>query len=275
MQEIRFNHVTFKYPDSDKVLIDNQSFVLPVNKWISVVGHNGSGKSTIVRLLNGLLRPSKGKILIGDLEVNEQHLETVHKLVGMVFQNPENQFVGSTVAEDVAFGLENYNIAPEKMPTIIKQALRSVGMTDYEDSLIAELSGGQKQRIAIAGVLAVKPKIIIFDEATSMLDPVGRKSIMELLEALHRDGSYTIIMITHDLNEAELADHILILDQGKVVANGITRDVLSDHQLLRQLQLAPAAGEQIRERLIHAGIKVPQGYMTTGEMIQWLKQKLN
>lgn len=275
MQEIRFNHVTFKYPDSDKVLINNQSFVLPVNKWISVVGHNGSGKSTIVRLLNGLLRPSKGKILIGDLEVNEQHLETVHKLVGMVFQNPENQFVGSTVAEDVAFGLENYNITPKKMPTIIKQALRSVGMTDYEDSLIAELSGGQKQRIAIAGVLAVKPRIIIFDEATSMLDPMGRKSIMELLEALHRDGRYTIIMITHDLNEAELADHILILDQGKVVANGITREVLSNHQLLRQLQLAPAAGEQIRERLIHAGIKVPQGYMTTGEMVQWLKQKLN
>lgn len=275
MQEIKFNHVTFKYPDSDKVLIDNQSFVLPVNKWIAVVGHNGSGKSTIVRLLNGLLQPNKGKILIDDLEVNEQHLETVHKLVGMVFQNPENQFVGSTVAEDVAFGLENYNVAPEEMPTLIKQALKSVGMIDYEDSLIAELSGGQKQRIAIAGVLAVKPKIIIFDEATSMLDPVGRESIMKLLETLHHDGGYTIIMITHDLNEAELADHILILDQGKVVANDVTKKVLSNHQLLRKLQLTPAAGEQIREELIHAGIKAPQEYITTGEMVRWLKQKLN
>ncbi len=275
MQEIKFNHVTFKYPDSDKVLIDNQSFVLPVNKWIAVVGHNGSGKSTIVRLLNGLLQPNKGKILIDDLEVNEQHLETVHKLVGMVFQNPENQFVGSTVAEDVAFGLENYNVAPEEMLTIIKQALKSVGMIDYEDSLIADLSGGQKQRIAIAGVLAVKPKIIIFDEATSMLDPVGRESIMKLLETLHHDGRYTIIMITHDLNEAELADHILILDQGKVVANDVTKKVLSNHQLLRKLQLTPAAGEQVREKLIHAGIKVPQEYITTGEMVRWLKQKLN
>src|SRR5699024_10418426 len=228
MQEIKFNRVTCKYPDSTKVLIDNQSVVLPTNKWISIVGHNGSGKSTVVRLLNGLLQPSKGKILIGDLEVNEQHLETVHKLVGMVFQNPENQFVGSTVAEDVAFGLENYNVAPEEMPKIIKQALKSVGMIDYEDSLIADLSGGQKQRIAIAGVLAVKPKIIIFDEATSMLDPVGRESIMKLLETLHHDGGYTIIMITHDLNEAELADHILILDQGKVVANDVNKKVLSN-----------------------------------------------
>lgn len=275
MQEIEFNHITFKYPDSNKALIDNQSFVLPTNKWIAVVGHNGSGKSTLVRLLNGLLRPNEGKIMIGDLEVTEQNLDQVHKLVGMVFQNPENQFVGSTVAEDVAFGLENYNIAPEKMPIIIRRVLKNVGMTDYENSLIADLSGGQKQRIAIAGVLAVKPKIIILDEATSMLDPLGRKSIMQLLETLRKEGQYTLIMITHDLNEAELADHVLILDQGKVVANGSTASVLTNHQLLNQLRLDPAAGEQIRERLVRAGIEAPQGYLTTGEMVKWLKQKLN
>ncbi|WP_251574145.1 energy-coupling factor transporter ATPase [Limosilactobacillus agrestimuris] len=275
MREIKFNHVTFKYPNSPKILIDDQSFTLPTNKWISIVGHNGSGKSTIMRLLNGLLQPNKGQITIDNLVVNEQNLEEVHKLVGMVFQNPENQFVGSTVAEDVAFGLENYNVVPEKMPMIIKRALATVGMTKYENSLISDLSGGQKQRIAIAGVLAVRPQIIVLDEATSMLDPMGRESIMKLLRKLHDDGHYTIIMITHDLNEAELADHVLVLDQGKVLANGITEEVLSNRKLLKELQLAPAAGEQIREKLISAGINVPDKYLKTEEMVRWLKQKLN
>lgn len=275
MREIKFNHVTFKYPNSQKILIDNQSFTLPTNKWISIVGHNGSGKSTIMRLLNGLLQPNKGQITIDNLVVNEQNLEEVHKLVGMVFQNPENQFVGSTVAEDVAFGLENYNVAPEEMPMIIKQALATVGMTKYENSLISDLSGGQKQRIAIAGVLAVRPQIIVLDEATSMLDPMGRESIMKLLRKLHDDGHYTIIMITHDLNEAELADHVLVLEQGKVLANGITEEVLSNSKLLKELQLAPATGEQIREKLISVGISVPDKYLKTEEMVRWLKQKLN
>ncbi|MBD7894426.1 energy-coupling factor transporter ATPase [Limosilactobacillus sp. Sa3CUN2] len=275
MREIKFNHVTFKYPNSQKILIDDQSFTLPTNKWISIVGHNGSGKSTIMRLLNGLLQPNKGQITIDNLVVNEQNLEEVHKLVGMVFQNPENQFVGSTVAEDVAFGLENYNVAPEEMPMIIKQALATVGMTKYENSLISDLSGGQKQRIAIAGVLAVRPQIIVLDEATSMLDPMGRESIMKLLRKLHDDGHYTIIMITHDLNEAELADHVLVLEQGKVLANGITEEVLSNSKLLKELQLAPATGEQIREKLISVGISVPDKYLKTEEMVRWLKQKLN
>ncbi|MBB1086011.1 energy-coupling factor transporter ATPase [Limosilactobacillus fastidiosus] len=275
MREINFNHVTFKYPNSRTLMIDDQSFNLPTNKWIGIIGHNGSGKSTIMRLLDGLLLPNKGQITIGNLAVNEQNLEEVHKLIGMVFQNPENQFVGSTVAEDVAFGLENYNIAPERMPMKIKHALATVGMTKYENSLISDLSGGQKQRIAIAGVLAVRTPIIVLDEATSMLDPMGRESIMKLLRKLHDDGHYTIIMITHDLNEAELADHILVLDQGKVLANDVTERVLSNRKLLKELQLIPAAGEQIREKLIGAGIRVPDKYLRTEEMVRWLKQKLN
>ncbi|MBB1062840.1 energy-coupling factor transporter ATPase [Limosilactobacillus fastidiosus] len=275
MREINFNHVTFKYPNSRTLMIDDQSFNLPTNKWIGIIGHNGSGKSTIMQLLDGLLLPNKGQITIGNLAVNEQNLEEVHKLVGMVFQNPENQFVGSTVAEDVAFGLENYNIAPERMPMKIKHALATVGMTKYENSLISDLSGGQKQRIAIAGVLAVRTPIIVLDEATSMLDPMGRESIMKLLRKLHDDGHYTIIMITHDLNEAELADHILVLDQGKVLANDVTERVLSNRKLLKELQLTPAAGEQIREKLIGAGIRVPDKYLRTEEMVRWLKQKLN
>lgn len=275
MQEIKFSHVTFKYPDSDETLINDQSFTLPLNKWISIVGHNGSGKSTIVRLLNGLLQPNDGQIMINHLMVGEQNLDKVHKLIGMVFQNPENQFVGSTVAEDVAFGLENYNVSSVKMPTIIYKALTEVGMEDYADSLISDLSGGQKQRVAIAGVLAVNPKIIILDEATSMLDPMGRRSIMQLLKELHAIGGYTIIMITHDLNEAELADHVLLLDRGKVLANDDTSKVLSNYKLLNKLQLASATGEQIRRKLIKAGLNAPQEYLTTEEMTRWLKQKLN
>lgn len=275
MEKINFNHVTFKYSDSKRFQIKDQSFTLPTNKWIAIVGHNGSGKSTIVRLLNGLLKPASGEIHIGDLKVTEESLPEVHKLVGMVFQNPENQFVGSTVAEDITFGLENYNIAPEKMPGIIRSVLEKVGMTDYANHLISDLSGGQKQRVAIAGVLAVKPKIIVLDEATSMLDPMGRKSVMQLLQTLHEEDQYTIIMITHDLNKAELADHVLIVDQGKILANGDSRKILANQELFAKLQIAPATGQQLKNNLVQAGIEVPQEYLTTGEMIKWLKHKLN
>lgn len=275
MQYIRFDRVTFKYPDTKEPLIKRQSFTLPTNKWIAVVGHNGSGKSTIVRLLDGLLTPQEGTISIGNLTVDEHNLEKVHRDIGMVFQNPENQFVGSTVAEDIAFGLENHNVDPRQMPAIIDDVLHQVGMAKYGSSLITDLSGGQKQRIAIAGVLAINPQIIILDEATSMLDPAGRRSILQLMKKLHSQGKYTIIMITHNLNEAELADHILAIDQGKVLANDDARLVLVNEELIEQLQLIPATGQLLKAQLRQARISVPPKYLTTEEMVEWLHQRLN
>lgn len=275
MAEIKFDHVTFKYPNSEKALINNQSFTLPMNKWISIVGHNGSGKSTLVRLMNGLLQPNSGEITVDGIKVDEEHLTELHSLVGMVFQNPEDQFVGSTVAEDIAFGLENYNVDPQLMPDIINKVIQRVGMSGYEKSLIADLSGGQKQRIAIAGILAVKPKILILDEATSMLDPLGRKTVIDLLRTLHQEKQYTILMITHDLNEAELGDRIVMVDQGRIVTNGSTREVLANEDLIKKLELTPATGQQLKQKLRKNGIAVPDQYMTTGEMVKWLEQKLN
>lgn len=272
---INFTNVTFKYPGESKTLLNNVSFSLPDNKWIAIIGNNGSGKSTIIRLLDGLLTPQAGQITIGGLLVNERNIDKVHQKIGLVFQNPENQFVGSTVAEDIAFGLENRSISPQKMSEIIEEALQEVNMKGYNNRLLNDLSGGQKQRIAIAGLLAVKPHILIFDESTSMLDPVGRKKIITLLQRLHQQKKYTIITITHDLNEAEFAEHILAIDQGKILANGDKKEILSNSQLIKQLKLTPATGQQIKEGLKERGVEVEKEYQTTGEMVKWLKQKLN
>lgn len=272
---ISFTNVTFKYSGEKKALLNNLSFSLPDNKWIAIIGNNGSGKSTIIRLLDGLLMPQAGQIKIGNLLVDEKNIDNVHQEIGLVFQNPENQFVGSTVAEDIAFGLENRNVSPKEMPEIIREALHEVNMEGYSDRLLNDLSGGQKQRIAIAGLLAVKPHILVFDESTSMLDPIGRKKIIELLQQLHQQKKYTIITITHDLNEAELAENILAIDDGKILANGDKREVLANSQLIKQLRLIPATGQQIKDALKERGLVVEKEYQTTGEMVEWLKQKLN
>lgn len=268
---IQFKHVSFAYAHSQQILSD-LSFVVPAGSRLSIIGPNGSGKSTLVKLMAGLLTPTKGQVLLnGTSLAKHANLQTA---VGIVFQNPENQFVGSTVAEDVAFSLENLRVPTQQMDQLIDQALRRVDMLAYRHASIERLSGGQKQRVAIAGILALQPQLIIFDEATSMLDPVGRRQIMQIMTDLQSQG-LTTVSITHHLDEAELSDNILVLDRGHLVDFGPVHQVLADQSLMKQLALLPAPGTELKAALAEHDISVPDNYQTTEEVVSWLKQQLH
>lgn len=274
MDAITFDNVQYTYPNAKQPVIKNLSLTFPKGEWTAIIGHNGSGKSTIARLIDGLLLPDAGKVTVNDLEVTEKNLNQVHQQVGVVFQNPDNQFVGATVADDVAFGLENRQIPPTAMRPIIKRVLSEVGMRSLADYEPSRLSGGQKQRVAIAGILALQPHILILDEATSMLDPAGRQLILNLLQKLRQQGNLTIVSITHDPNEMELADRLVVVDQGHVIRQGSTSQVLCDSQLLIEHGIGIPVGQALRQLLLERQITVPQRYFTKEEMVKWLCQQL-
>lgn len=211
------------------------SFDIPDGQWISILGHNGSGKSTFAKLLNGLLRPNKGKIIIDDLELNDENLNEIRKKVGIVFQNPDNQFIGASVKHDIAFGLENRQVERDEMLKAIDEYSKKVGMEKYLDKEPHLLSGGQKQRVAIAGVLAINPKIIVFDEATSMLDPEGVNDILNLIYSLKKDK--TIITITHKLDFAAKSDRIIVFNKGKVVIDDSPLETFKKIDVLKEAKL--------------------------------------
>ncbi len=271
---IEVNNMNFTYPGASTPTLQNINFTVRPGEWLAIIGQNGSGKSTLVQLLSGLQLPSAGLVKIGDTVVSDHNLPTIHQQVGIVFQNPGSQFVGSTVAEDVAFGLENRQVPSEKMPPIIKQCLKAVDMWDYRHTAPDALSGGQQQRVAIASVLALQPQVLILDEATSMLDPLARQQIMDLLVDLQQQG-LTIIMVTHHLSEAEQAERVLALDDGTVLAEGPVHDILDQPKLLRQLKLHLAPGQELLTKLHQLGVTIPDHYLTTEEAVQWLKQRLN
>lgn len=275
MDVINFDNVQYTYPSAEKPVIDGLSLAFPKGQWTGIIGHNGSGKSTIARLIDGLLLPQTGVIKVNGLPVVEENLAQIHQLVGVVFQNPDNQFVGTTVADDVAFGLENRQIAPKKMPEMITHSLAAVGMQKMANYEPARLSGGQKQRVAIAGILALKPQILILDEATSMLDPAGRQLILDLLNKLRRQTDLTIISITHDANEMEMTDQLVVLDQGRVVRQGPTKKVLSDDTLFAEHEISMPVSQQLRRLLVKRGITLPNRYLTKEEMAEWLHQQLS
>ncbi|GFP05743.1 energy-coupling factor transporter ATP-binding protein EcfA1 [Lactobacillus helveticus] len=217
---IEFKHVKFTYPDSKKAVLKDVNFVVKKGSWTSLIGHNGSGKSTISKLINGLLLPdenSDSKITVLGTNVTAENIWDIREKVGIVFQNPDNQFVGATVGDDVAFGLENRGVPRQEMIKIVRNVLSEVGMLEYIDSEPANLSGGQKQRIAIAGILAVEPQIIILDESTSMLDPSGRKQILKIIIELMKKKQLTVVSITHDIDEANMADSVIVLNDGEII----------------------------------------------------------
>lgn len=224
---IRFSNVTFKYDEDEPTALENVTFNIKRGKWTSIVGHNGSGKSTIAKLLMGINNNYEGDIIVKDIKVSEENIDEVRKHIGIVFQNPENQFVGSTVEYDVAFGLENHAVTYEKMRELVPKALLDVDMLDRAEYEPQSLSGGQKQRVAIAGVLALNTDIIILDEATSMLDPAGRKELLTLIHQLKADNDVTIISITHDLSEAAEADHLVVLNEGTVFQTGLPQSIFN------------------------------------------------
>ena len=234
---IEFRNVSFRYGDEQPWVLDNVSFEIYKDEWVAIIGHNGSGKSTIAKLMNGLLYPQQGEIIINGMPVNDEHVWDVRKHVGMVFQNPDNQFVGTTVQDDVAFGMENRGIPREEMEKRIKEVLKAVRMEEYLLTEPHRLSGGQKQRVAIASVLAVKPNVLILDEATAMLDPRGRKEIMRTVADIQEKNEVSLITITHDLQEVVLAERVIVMNNGKVWDEAKPRDIFAKKDELRRIGL--------------------------------------
>ncbi|MCT6890715.1 MAG: energy-coupling factor ABC transporter ATP-binding protein [Lactobacillus sp.] len=272
---IKIKNVSFSYPESDAPAIDNISFNVKRGSWTSIIGHNGSGKSTIIRLINGLLVPDESGsplIEVDGIKLTDDTVWEVRNRVGIVFQNPDNQFVGATVADDVAFGLENRGIPHSEMVKIVPEAIKAVGMSEYANSEPANLSGGQKQRVAIAGILAIKPKIIVLDEATSMLDPEGRNQILSIVQDMKDKYDLTVISITHDIDEANMADQVLVMNDGKLITQGSTKTVFSQVSLLKSIGLDVPFFEQIKEKLQQDAIKLPDNLDSEKELINYLCQ---
>ena len=236
MKAIEVSHLTFAYDDT-KTTIDDISFSVEEGSYTTIVGHNGSGKSTVAKLLAGLLEKKSGEIKLGGLDLNMKNLTAIRSMIGIVFQNPDNQFIGSTVRDDIAFGLENHCVPQEQMDDIINLNAGKVKMTKYLDQEPTRLSGGQKQRVAIAGVLAMKPKILIFDEATSMLDPQGKDEIKKVITQIHEESSLTILSITHDIDEVANSDAVIAMNNGKIAMAGTPHEVFSDEKKLKEIQL--------------------------------------
>lgn len=233
---INVQNITFSYNGQDEA-IKNVSFSIKKGSFVSIVGHNGSGKSTLAKLLVGLLKPTSGSILIDGISIIDEQLNEIRKKVGIVFQNPDNQFVGVTVRHDIAFGLENQRIEAEDMEKKVLYYAELVGMQDFLKKEPHQLSGGQKQRVAIASALAMEQDIIIFDEATSMLDPKGVKDMMGIIRKIHAHYHKTILMITHDLRLASYADHMLVMKDGMLMKEGNPEVIFQDEALLASTQL--------------------------------------
>lgn len=266
MQAIKFDNVSFSYNDGAKV-VDGLSLEVEKGEFVAVVGRNGSGKSTAAKLINGLLTPDEGKVYVNGIDTSATNdIFAVRSTVGMVFQNPDNQMVATIVEDDVAFGPENLGVEREEIGRRIDFALGVTGIEKFRDKPSAELSGGQKQRVAIAGVLAVKPQILILDEATSMLDPLGRKEVNEVIRKLNKDGM-TVVTVTHYIEEAVDADRVIVFDGGKVAFSGTPKEVFSREKDLEACGLCLPRATYIFNRLKERGV-ISGDVVLTGEELE-------
>lgn len=270
MSIIEVSHLKFEYQENEKT-INDISFNIEKGSYTVILGPNGSGKSTIAKLLIGLLEKDSGEIIINGIPLNEKNLYKVRDAIGIVFQNPDNQFIGSTVRDDIAFGLENKCIDPERMDEIIYEYAGKVNMLDFLEREPETLSGGQKQRVAIAGILALHPSIIIMDEATSMLDPKGKKEINELVRELNRKNHMTILSITHDIEEAVNSDQVILLNNGRIEAMGKTEDLLMQEELLKSMKLEIPFAYKLCQSLKKQGISL-KDTINTRELVNQLCQ---
>lgn len=249
MNAISVDHLKFSF-DGKTNAVDDVTFNIESGQYVSIIGHNGSGKSTLAKLLVGLLETKNGTIKIFDTLMNSSTIDSLRNRIGVVFQNPDNQFIGSTVRDDIAFGLENRRVPHQEMDKIINEYAEKVGMTEFLEKEPAMLSGGQKQRVAIAGVLAMHPDIVIFDEATAMLDPKGKREIRTIIrEMRHKNPNLTIISITHDIEEANMSDQIIVLNDGKVFLCGTPYEVFLDKTKLSEIKLDSPFFNKIMEAL--------------------------
>ena len=254
MSKLEVKNLSFKYSD-EQVAIDDVSFSVEKGKFVAILGHNGSGKSTLAKLIVGLLEKNSGQIFFNDEEIDRKNISKLQSKTALVFQNPDNQFVGVTVEDDIAFGLENKCFPHEKMQEEINLFADSVNMLDHLKKEPINLSGGQKQRVAIAGALILRPEILILDEATSMLDPKGKSTVRKVIDRIHQENpDLTIISITHDVDEALLADQVFILSKGKLVKNGAPKEVFRDREALLDLKLEVPFIYRFEEKLGRFGI---------------------
>lgn len=251
MPLIEIQDLTYEYDDFK---LGPLNLEVEQDQWISIIGRNGSGKSTLARLIDGLIEAKSGKIIVDGLEVNEQNVWQIRSRIGVVFQNPDNQFVGANVEDDVAFGLENRQISHDEMVKRVNKSLELVGMAEFAKHEPSKLSGGQKQRVAIAGILAIQPQIIILDEATSMLDPEGRRDLIQLIRNLKAQYHFTVIAITHDIDETVFSDQIVVLDQGKIRMHGCPVEVYQNHTQLMNFGLDLPFIEKLRLKLQKDGL---------------------
>lgn len=264
---VTFEHVSFQYEEGGPYALKDVSFSVKKGQWLSIVGHNGSGKSTIAKLMIGLLTANPGTIRINGIVLNEKNVWDARNKIGMVFQNPDNQFVGATVQDDVAFGLENYGIPRDEMKKRVMDALEKVGMAEFINQEPHHLSGGQKQRVAIASVLALRPEIIILDEATSMLDPRGRKEVLDIINQLKQEEQLTIISITHDLDEAILADEIIVMNRGEIYKQGTPLEIFSMEEELVELGLDIPFAYKLSKELRKRGISIDEEVLAEDRLV--------
>ena len=263
---IEVKDLSFRYKESQEYYdVKDITFHVKRGEWLSIVGHNGSGKSTTIRLIDGLLEAESGEIWIDGQLLSSENVWDLRRQIGMVFQNPDNQFVGATVEDDVAFGLENQGLPREEMKKRVAESLELVGMLDFKKREPARLSGGQKQRVAIAGVVALRPAILILDEATSMLDPEGRRELIQTVQEIRKDHQMTVVSITHDLEEVAMSDRVLVMKKGQVESTSSPRELFSRNDL-DQIGLDEPFANQLRESLRETGYQLPDDYLTEGEL---------
>lgn len=268
---LEINHLVYRYDDAEKNAVDGVDLRVERGEFVAVLGHNGSGKSTLAKCINGLYTPTEGDVLVDGMNTkDEEAIWNIRARAGMVFQNPDNQIVATVVEEDVAFGAENLGIEREELRRRVDYALEAVEMSAYKDAEPYKLSGGQKQRVAIAGILAMNPDYIIMDEPTAMLDPVGRQEVMKTILDLNRKQNKTVILITHFMNEAVLADRVVVMEKGSILLEGEPREVFSRVDTMKSIGLDVPQVSELAFRLKQIGIPLPDGILTREEFVNAL-----
>lgn len=276
---VKIEHITFSYATEEGVsptVLNDVSLDIEEGSFVAVLGHNGCGKSTLAKHMNAILLPVGGKVYVSGIDTGEEERWLdIHRTVGMVFQNPDNQIVANVVEEDIAFAPENLGVPPEEIRKRVDQALDIVGMSEYMTHAPHLLSGGQKQRVAIAGVIAMRPRCIVMDEPTAMLDPIGREEVLKTILRLNREHHTTVVLITHHMDEASLADRLVVMDHGKVVADGMPKEVFQRVEQLKSIGLTVPDTVGLLYELKRAGLKVPLDALTPEECAQAIYQAVN
>jgi len=270
---LQVKDLSYRYEPEAPLALDGVSLVVPHGQFVAVLGHNGSGKSTLAKLLNGLFLPTEGQVTVSGMDTRDDgKVWDIRRTAGMVFQNPDNQLVATRVYDDVAFGLENIGVPSEEMPARIDEALKLTGMLEFSDRAPHLLSGGQKQRVAIAGILAMHPEALILDEATAMLDPRGRKEVLDTVQRLNREQGITVVWITHFMQEAATAQRVLVMDHGKIAMDGTPREVFSQVERLRALRLDVPPMTHLAQLLRQRGVDIGMDVLSVDDMVKEVKR---